>query len=104
MGEQSPACDRNRRRLGMGDDAERMGRNLANPETTYSMDKRKRREWNADSRKIKAHGKNGVPDLPCKCVHVDPAAVLHGSSKSLPNVRAVERIDRKKNGSPKAPK
>jgi len=64
----------------VGNDVERLGSNLANPETTYSVDKRKRGEWNADFRKIKAHGKNGVSDFPCQRVLVDPPLVLHGSS------------------------
>src|ERR1035441_8883276 len=87
MGEQSPACNRHRRRHGLGDDAKRLGSDLARPEKDHQVDGRQRSEWHADSRQSKVSGPAGVSHFTRQVRALLPDAVLYGSGEPLPNVR-----------------
>src|SRR5439155_23720595 len=86
MGKQSPALDRDRRRCGLDDAAECLGRYLAHSETTHTVDERQCRQRNPHSRKIKSHGAHGFPNLARQRILFHTNAVLHWSRQLLPAV------------------
>src|SRR5579872_4698205 len=89
MGKQSPARDRHWRWHWLGNDAERLGSDLAHPETAHSMDARQRRQRHTHARQSEIYGPASVSMLPRQCLPVDPIAVLHGRSQPLSDVREI---------------
>src|SRR5437588_10735628 len=89
LGEQSAALDRHWRRPGMGDDAERLGRDLADSETNHSMDQGQCGERHSDSGTVETHGAAGIFSFANECVVVVAYAVFYGGGEPLPDVREV---------------
>ena len=85
MGEQSPARHRHRRRHGLDDDAERLGRNLAHPETNYSVDGGQCREWHADARQSEKHGSTRLSSCRARTSWLSfPLLFLMGAASHYP--------------------
>ena len=89
-GEQSPARHRPGRRHRLGDDVERMGRDLAHPETHHSMDPGQRSQRHAHPRRIESHVACGLPHFPGQRLLVDSPALPHGCRQPLSHVREPE--------------
>ena len=87
MGEQSTAFHWDRRRHWLGDAAERLGSDLAHPETADSMDARQRDERHSDAGESQSDGPSSLPMLASECFLVGGDAVLHGRGQPLPDVR-----------------
>ena len=85
LGEQSAALDRHWRRAGMGNDAERLGRDLADSETNYSMDQGQCGEWHSDSGTVETDGAAGVLGFADERLVVVAYAVFYGGGESLPD-------------------
>src|SRR5438309_3769126 len=77
LGKQSAALDRHWRRPGMGDDAERLGRDL-DSETNHSMDQGQCGERHSDSGTVETHGAAGIFSFANECVVVLAYAVFYG--------------------------
>src|SRR6202790_1172172 len=90
MGEQPPARYRHRRRDGWGDDAERLGSDLARTEKNYQVDGRQRGQRHTDARQSKIPGSAGISHFPRELCAVIPHAVPDGGRKSLSDVWEVE--------------
>ena len=69
----------------MGDDAERLGRDLADSETNYSMDQGQCGERHSDSGTVETHGAAGIFSFANECVVVLAYAVFYGGGESLPD-------------------
>src|SRR5713101_6754665 len=90
MGEQSPARHRHRWRDGLGDDAERLGRDLARAEKNYQVDRRHRRHWHTNAEKTKISASQGIPNFARELCAVVPHAVPDGSREPLSDVWKIE--------------
>src|SRR5260370_36121981 len=90
MGEQSPARDRHRWSDRLGDDAERLGSNLARAEEDYQVDGRQRSQRDTDARQSKISGPAGLSHFTRELCAVVPHAVLDGGRESLSDVWEVE--------------
>src|SRR5208282_2205998 len=91
LGEQSPARHRHRRRDEVGDDAERLGRNLARAEEDHPVDRRQRGPWHTDARQSEVSGPASLSYIARELRAVVPHAVPDGGGKPLSHVWKVEK-------------